>query len=86
MNASLTTFSCPACGKIYITTIQVRQTISGGRPTLLFPRETCNNERVEQSDEGPVVVCGFDFTTIPVESFDIPIDTQTQSLIQKARR
>jgi hypothetical protein len=81
----LTTFTCPACGKVFITTIQVRQTLSGARPTLMFPMETCNNERVVQSDDGPVEVCGFDFTTIPVESFDIPIDAKTQALISKVR-
>jgi len=71
----LTTFTCPGCGKIYITTIQVRQTISGGRPTLIFPGEECSEED-----------CGYNFMSIRVESFDIPISRGAQELITKAGR
>jgi hypothetical protein len=64
---ALTTFQCPQCMKVFITKIVIRQTIGGGRPTLQFPGTTCNGMIGEEE-------CNFDFRTLQVESFDIPLD------------
>jgi hypothetical protein len=68
--AALTTVMCPECNKIFICTIEIRNTIAGGRPTLMFPGENCNE-------------CDFDFKTLKVESFDIPIPKNLQDQINK---
>jgi len=73
---ALTTVQCPQCLKVFITQIRMRQTIAGGRPTLIWPYETCNG-KVEDDE------CGFDFRTLQVESFDIPIDHNKISKIIK---
>ncbi len=78
---SLTTFQCPQCMKVFITKIVIRQTITGGRPTLAFPGETCNGMiRTSPEEE---IECGFNFKTLQVESFDIPVKMNPETLIQK---
>ncbi|MHA2065301.1 MAG: hypothetical protein ACXABY_13075 [Candidatus Thorarchaeota archaeon] len=74
---TLTTFQCPQCFKVYITKIVIRQTITGGRPTLQYPYRTCNG-LVSEGEE-----CGFNFEALQVESFDIPIQVAPQGLITK---
>lgn len=71
--ASLTTISCPDCKKVFIGMIQLRNTIGGQRPTLIFPLEKCNE-------------CEFDFSTLKVESFTIPINKQTTNMIVGAKK
>ena len=75
----LTTVQCPQCHKVYITTITLMQTVAGTRPTLKWPKEVCDGSR--QSVDGGSFECGFEFTTLPVESFDIPIKVAPSNLI-----
>ena len=65
---SLTSFQCPQCLKVFITKIVIRQTISGGRPTLVFPGETCNGI-IRGHTEEEDVPCEFNFKALQVESY-----------------
>ena len=75
---NMTLLACPQCLKLYITKIVVRQTIVGGRPTLIFPVSNCTGEMMlaEPGPDGQPTSepCEFDFTKLQVESFDIPIN------------
>jgi hypothetical protein len=72
---SLTTIQCPKCTKVFITKIVIRQTLVGGRPMLQLPGTNCNGGATEDMPEG---TCGFDWRTLEVESFDIPINQNVQ--------
>jgi hypothetical protein len=86
---NMTTIQCPQCLKVYITKIVVRQTVAGGRPTLIFPVNECTgiDQTVEVAEGNDPKRCGFPFTSLlQVESFDIPINlnpSQQKSLITK---
>ena len=77
---NLALMQCPQCFKCYITKIVVRQTLVGGRPTLIFPTEKCNGKITIDETE---VECGFEFTKLQVESFDIPMNVDPKALVKK---
>jgi hypothetical protein len=82
---NMTVFQCPKCFKVYITKIVVRQTVAGGRPTLIFPVNECTGA-IRGHTEEEDTPCEFPFTQLQVESFDIPINlnpSQQKSLITK---